>query len=90
MNDTHPQQHSKEEIGIPTFFAEDPRLGLSFDDTQLNPSLDQQCNKLNFHGRNSTISAEEKSFKDEDSEHIYVSIFSHLYLDLSKRSSFLI
>ena len=91
MNDTHPQQHAKEEIsGIPTFFAGDPRLGLSsgFDETQLNPSLDQQCNKLNFHDRNSTISAEEKSFKDEDLEHIYVSMFCPLYLDLPKRSPF--
>ena len=87
MNDTHPQQHAKEEIsGIPTFFAEDPRLSLSsrFDETQLNTSLDQQFNKLNFNGRSSTISAEEKSFKEEDSEHIYVSIFSPFYLDLQK------
>ena len=87
MNDTHPQQHAKEEIsGIPTFFAEDPRLSLSsrFDETQLNTSLDQQFNKLNFNGRSSTIGAEEKSFKEEDSEHIYVSIFSPLYLDLQK------
>ena len=87
MNDTHPQQHAKEELSsIPTFLAEDPRLSLSsrFDETQLNTSLDQQFNKLNFNGRNSTISAEEKSFKEEDSEHIYVSIFSPLYLDLQK------
>jgi hypothetical protein len=79
MNDTHPPQHAKEEIsGTPTFFAEDPRLSLSsrFDENQLNPSLDQQFNKLNFHGRNSTtISADEKSFKDDSEEHIYVSIF---------------
>lgn len=69
MNGTQPQQHSKdsEEIsGLPTFFAEN----------QLDPNLDQQFSNLNFHanGRNSTISAVEKSFKDE--EHIYVSIFS--------------
>ena len=87
MNDTHPQQHAKEEIsGIPTLLAEDPTLSLSsrFDENQLNPRLDQQFNKLNFNGRNSTISAEEKSFKEEDSEHIYVSIFSPFYLDLQK------
>jgi hypothetical protein len=67
MNDTHPQQHSKEEIsGLPTLFAEN----------QLDPNLDQQLSNLNFHAsdRNSTISAVEKSFKDE--ERIYVSVFS--------------
>jgi hypothetical protein len=65
MKDTHPQQHAKEEIsGTPTSVAEN----------QLDPSLDQQSSKLNFHGRNSTINAKEISFKDE--EHIYVSIFS--------------
>ena len=65
MNDTYSQQSEQAEIsGTPTFFAEN----------QLDPSLDQQFNKLNFDGRNSTISAVEKSFKDE--EHIYVSIFS--------------
>ena len=65
MNDTQPQQHSKEEIsGISTVIAEN----------QLDSSLDQQISKLNYHGRNRTIDAVEKSFKDE--EHIYVSIFS--------------
>ena len=68
MNDTHSQQHAKEEISdTPTFFAEN----------QLDPSPDQQLTQLNYHGRISTV---EKSFKDE--EHIYVStIFSFLYLD---------
>lgn len=107
MNDTHPQQHAKEEIsGAPTFFAEDmafktqeivrepsswdPRVSLSskFGENQLDPSLDQQFNELKFQDRNSTISAVEKSFKDE--EFIYVSIFFFCYLDLQNNRYFLI
>ena len=75
MNDTHPQQHAKEEIaGIPTFFTEDVAIKTleNVREPSLNPSLDQQFSKLNYH-RNSTISAAEKSFKDE--ELIYVGIF---------------
>ena len=92
MNDTHLQQHAKEEIsGIPTFFAEDPRLSLSsrLDENQLNPSVDQQFRKLNFHGRTSTISAVEKSFNDE--EHIYVSIFSpSIWMDFKTIAIFIV
>ena len=70
MNDTHPQQNAKEEI---------PDTSKFFDENQLDQSFDQQFSKLNFHRRNSTISAAEKSFKDE--EYIYVCIFP-LYLEL--------
>ena len=90
MNDTHPQKQAKKGISdAPTFFSEDPRLSLSskLDENQLDPNLDQQFSKLDYHGRNSMISAAEKSFKDE--EHIYVSIFSSLSRS-PKRSLFLL
>jgi hypothetical protein len=84
MNDAHPQRHTEEEIStMPTLFAVnslgndrdsswDPKVSLSSGPNQ--PSLDQQLSK-----HNTTISAIEKSFKDE--EYIYVSI-SSLHLDL--------
>lgn len=90
MDDTHPQQHAKEEVsGTPTFFAEDVVIKTleKAREPSLDPSLDQQFSKLDYH-RNSTISAAEKSFKDE--ELIYVSIFPPPSIWISKWPLFLL